>query len=147
MSLSEVPPGGTHGCQCTRLIINCRYLTLISKRMDCNIITARMSGTSLVSYSFVPLSVKKHSSCASPCPAVQQQRLLSSPRLGAPNANAPTRLLIRRSVPFTDAGIVVLYQGLVLPGPGLHGLLELGQEVVMQGKAHLTNEIGTPDPS
>ena len=33
---------------------------------------------SKVHYS-IPVSVNKHSFCASPCPAVQQQKLLSSP--------------------------------------------------------------------
>ena len=37
----------------------------------------------------IPVSVNKHSFRASPCPAVQQQKLLSSPWFGALRANTP----------------------------------------------------------
>ena len=47
---------------------------------------------------------KQHSFCASLCFAIQQQRLLSSPRFGALKAYAPEGLLIRRNVLFTDTG-------------------------------------------
>ena len=40
----------------------------------------------------------KHSFCARPCPAVQQQKLLSSPRFGVLETNSFTCILLRRSV-------------------------------------------------
>ena len=57
---------------------------------------------------------KKHSFCASPCPAVPQQKLLSSLRFGVLKANAITCLLLRlqRSVFVTDTGIVLQERGL-----------------------------------
>ena len=58
---------------------------------------------------------KKHSFHASHCPVIQQQKLLSSPWFGAPKENLPTCLLLRRSVFFTDAGIVWLRSTASLP--------------------------------
>ena len=54
---------------------------------------------------YIYVSVNKHVSfCVSLCPAKHQQKLLSSPRLGALKAYLPEALLIRRSVFSTDTG-------------------------------------------
>ena len=51
---------------------------------------------------------QKHSFGASPRPAVQQQKLLSSPRFGALKDNIPMCITFRRSVFFTDTGIIIV---------------------------------------
>ena len=48
--------------------------------------------------------MKKHSFYGSLCPANQQQKPQSSLRLGTLKASAPERLLLQRSVFFTDTG-------------------------------------------
>ena len=48
----------------------------------------------------------KYSFCASPCPAVQQQKLLSSPRLGALKADLnPMCIIFRRKQPFSQTPV------------------------------------------
>ena len=52
----------------------------------------------------------KHSLCASPCPAVKQQKLLSSFWFCVFEAKFPQDILLRRSVFFTDTGISQVWQ-------------------------------------
>ena len=54
----------------------------------------------------LPVSVKKHSLYAILCPALWQQKVLCTPWFGSLQAFLPKSPLLRRSVSFTDAGIV-----------------------------------------
>ena len=50
----------------------------------------------------------KHSVCASPSPAVQQQKPLSRPRFGALKANIPMCIIFRRNVVFLRTPVVAV---------------------------------------
>ena len=52
---------------------------------------------------------EKRSFWVSPCLAIPQQKLLSSPRFCAPKAYLPNSTLLRRSVFFTDTGYTPLH--------------------------------------
>ena len=75
---------------------------------------ARMWPTSLPGCSVrrYPVSVKEHSFCASLGRAILQQKLLSSLRGGASEANIPMSVLLRRSV-FSQTPV---FRGLIFLG-------------------------------
>ena len=60
-----------------------------------------------VNGTIIPMSVKRTLLYANPDPAIQQQKPLSNPRFGVFEADVHMRLLILRSVFFTDTGRII----------------------------------------
>ena len=74
----------------------CMYIYIYSTYVWCKDVWCRFAR--LDDSTVVPVFVKKHSFCASPCPATQQQKLLSSPWFGAPKTDVPMSCLFPNSV-------------------------------------------------